>query len=205
MGFAYIHGTVRAETTTHLTLLARLTAGRDPDAWDEFCRRYGELVRGFAHRQGLQAADCDDILQDVLIRLVRTMPRFTYDPAKGKFRSYLKTVVLRAVYERFSQKKGVKPVENIESAANSAAGDAQIEQVWETEWRRYHLRQAMRTIEVEFSAKDVAAFQAYAVDGRDVQTTCDLLGISADQVYQAKSRILRRLSALIEQQVEDEG
>lgn len=194
-----------AQSTTHVTLLARLAEGKDSSAWDEFWHRYGDLIRGFAHRQGLQPTDCDDIVQDVLVKLVQSMPGFAYDPAKGRFRSYLKTVVLRAVYQRFSQKKELRAVEDIEAAVDAAGSDQKVEEVWETEWRRYHLRQAMRSVEVEFSGKDLAAFQAYAVDGKDPQTTAETLGISTNQVYQAKSRILKRLGELIECQVADEG
>jgi RNA polymerase sigma factor (sigma-70 family) len=194
-----------AQTTTHTTLLARLAGGKDSSAWDEFCHRYGDLIRGFAHRQGLQPSDCDDIIQDVMVKLVQAMPGFEYDPAKGRFRSYLKTIVLRSVYQRFSQKKGVHAVEDIEAAVDAAGSDRTVEEVWETEWRRYHLRQAMKSVEVEFSGKDLAAFQAYAVDGKDPQVTAGSLGVTTNQVYQAKSRILKRLGDLIADQVREEG
>jgi RNA polymerase sigma-70 factor (ECF subfamily) len=194
-----------SQTGTHATLLARLAEGPDSAAWDEFWRRYGDLVRGFASRQGLQPSDCDDILQEIMMKLVQSMPGFTYDPARGKFRSYLKTIVLRAIFQRFPQKRRFRSVEDIDAAVDAAGCDLEIEETWETEWRRYHLRQAMRSIEVEFSAKDISAFQAYAVDGNDVQTTAAALGLTTNQVYQAKSRILKRLSELIERQIEEEG
>ncbi len=49
------------------------------------------------------------------------------------------------------------------------------------------------------------AFDAYAVAGRDVRETADALDMSVDQVYQAKSRILKRLGRLVEQQTLEEG
>ena len=76
---------------------------------------------------------------------------------------------------------------------------------WEDEWREYHLRQAMRTVEVEFNAADRAAFDAYVLEGRDAREVAASLDLSVDQVYQAKSRILKRLSVLVEQQVSEEG
>jgi len=191
--------------TTHITLLAKMADGSDAAAWREFCDRYGELIRAVARRQGLQAADCDDVLQDVLLELSRVLPEFRYDPAKGRFRSYLKTIVLRAVFRRFRQKRPLTGQEAVERVVDVTADDAQIERVWEEEWRDYHLRQAMRAIEVEFSPPHRAAFQAYVVEGRDAHETAERFGLSLDQVYQIKSRILRRLSGLIEQQVNEEG
>jgi DNA-directed RNA polymerase specialized sigma24 family protein len=67
------------------------------------------------------------------------------------------------------------------------------------------LRQAMRGIAAEFNTADQQAFQRYAVEGRDVRETADALHLTVDQVYQAKSRIMKRLSELIDQQVQEEG
>jgi RNA polymerase sigma-70 factor (ECF subfamily) len=194
-----------AQTTTHASLLARLADGQDPAAWREFHERYDELIRGFARRQNLQPADCDDVAQDVLLALSKAMPGFRYDPTKGKFRSYLKTVVLHTIFKRAKRKPGEVNLEYIEEATHAATEDKDIEEIWEEEWRQYHIRLARRRIELEFSEADRAAFEAYALGGRDARETAQALGMSVDQVYQAKSRILKRLSELINQQVAEEG
>ncbi len=194
---------VLTQPTTHTTLLARLAEGVDPSAWREFCDRYGELIRSFARQRRLQSADCDDVLQDVLMALTQSMPQFRYDPTKGKFRSYLKTVVMHAISRRIRQRGGGLPLDTIGEGDVSPSADA--EQVWEAEWRQYHLRQAMRTIEAELSPTDRTAFARYALRGEDARKTAQSLGLSVDQVYQAKSRILKRLSQIIEQQVREEG
>ena len=194
-----------AETTTHASLLARLVEGADHAAWREFDERYGDLIRGFARRRGLQAADCEDVAQEVLLSLSKAMPGFRYDPTKGKFRSYLKTVVLRVILKKSCQKPGEVALEHIEEATRLAERDAAVEEVWETEWRQNHLRQAMRVIEAEFSEADRRAFQRYAVEGHDARETAASLAMSVDRVYQAKSRITKRLTQIIELQVQDEG
>jgi RNA polymerase sigma-70 factor (ECF subfamily) len=83
--------------------------------------------------------------------------------------------------------------------------DDTAEQAWEAEWRQYHLRLAMGRIRTEFNAKDVSAFEMYAAEGRDTSAVASTLGVSVDQVYQAKSRIMRRLKAIIAEQTADEG
>lgn len=196
---------VFAQTTTHTTLLARLGDSKNPEAWDEFCARYGDLIRGFAVRQGLQPADCDDCVQDVLLKLTGSLPRFQYDPAKGKFRSYLKTVVVHAVYERFARKARSEKHVDIAHAAATDDADPAVEQAWELEWRRYHLGLAMKRVEAEFSRRDIRAFEAYAVQGVAAQTVAAEMNMSVDQVYQAKSQILKRVSAFVAEQVADEG
>lgn len=194
-----------ADVTTHASLLIRLTDESDAAAWREFHQRYADLLRGFARRRGLQPADCDDVVQDVLLSLSKAMPGFAYDAAKGKFRSYLKTVTLRAIFRRSGQNQRHGRLEHIEEATRAASLDEDVEQHWEGEWREHHLRAAMRTISAEFNDQDRQAFQWYAIEGRPVSEVSTLLSMSADAVYQAKSRILKRLAKVIETQVDEEG
>lgn len=198
-------GMAVSNTTTHVSLLARVADSADQRAWAEFCERYGELIRNFAARRGLQAADRDDLMQDVLIALTKALPGFTYDPQRGKFRAYLKTIVLRAVQRRFCQSDGAIDLSRIDELTRAASADQDIDAEWEAEWRQYHLRQALERASAEFNRTDLDAFRAYAIDGESADDVARRVGISAESVYQAKSRILRRLSALIEDQVADEG
>lgn len=191
--------------TTHVSLLERLAKGRSADAgsWNDFCERYGGLIRGYARRRGLQPSDCDDVVQDVLLSLTNALPKFQYDPAKGRFRSYLYTVVAHAVQRSWCQKNAQRSLDD--GAASLISDGCDADEQWETEWRQHHLRQAMKTIAAEFNTADRTAFERYAIDGQSVQETAEALGLTVDQVYQSKSRILRRLSVVIQEQVRDEG
>lgn len=193
------------EVSTHVTLLGRLTRGSDRGAWVEFHQRYAELIRNFARRRGLQPADCDDVVQDVLVALTKALPGFQYDEQLGKFRSYLKTITVRVISRRFCQNRGEVHLEELDAVARDAEADVEVESAWEHEWRQYHLRRAMATINAEFNQADCEAFQRYAVEGGDARDTAETLGLSVDQVYQAKSRILKRLGELLALQVRDEG
>jgi len=194
------------QTTTHASLIARLGDRDDPSAWQDFCHRYEDLIRGFAKRRGVQGPDADDLIQDVMMALTKAMPGFTYDPARGKFRSYLKTVVVHAISRRGCQNRPVAPLRGDESAAGlTPAADDEQEQAWELEWRQHHLRIGMWTVRAEFGESDLAAFDLYVQQQRPAEETAKTLGISLDRVYQAKSRILRRLGEIIAQQVEEEG
>ena len=76
--------------------------------------------------------------------------------------------------------------------------------MWEAEWRRHHVRRAMRVVEREFNERDRAAFSQYVLGGASPESTAEGLGMTVNQVYQAKSRILKRLSVVIEQQRREE-
>lgn len=197
--------TVLHQTQTHTTLLARVAAGADPGAWAEFCARYGDLIRGFCRARGLQPADIDDVQQDVLLALNKAMPGFVYDPSRGTFRGYLKTIVLHAIFRRSCQNDRVGTLPDYEEITRTANADISAEVQWEHQWRQYHLRRAMATLESEFNETDAQAFEQYAIMGQTPAEVADNLGITVDSVYQAKSRILKRLAQVIEQQVAEEG
>lgn len=191
--------------TTHITLLSRLKERSDWTAWREFYERYADLIRSFARRQGLQPADRDDVLQEVMASLSQAMQNFRYQPEKGKFRSYLKTVTVRAVFRKRCQDNRRLPLEELEARIAKAIVDDGVDEVWEQNWRRHHVRRALRRLEPEFSSRDRTAFAEYAIAGKDAKETARRLGMSVEQVWQAKSRMLKKLTLMIEEQVREEG
>lgn len=194
------------ELSTHASLLAKLKLGGNDDAWSEFDDRYRELLFLFARRRGLQAADADDVAQETLAATHRALPRFDYDPAKGRFRSWLKTAALRTILNRRRPAADALPHAADDAPGLAAlAADPELEAAWETEWRRYHVRVATAKARMEFNAKDFAAFEATAVEGRPATEVAAALGLTPDSVYQAKSRLLRRIREHVEAQVAEEG
>jgi RNA polymerase sigma-70 factor (ECF subfamily) len=201
---------VETRYDTQSLLLARLADAADPTAWAEFVDRYADLVRRFCHLRGLGDADTEDTLQDVLLSLTKAMPGFRYDPSKGKFRSYLKTVVVHAISKKLLQNPRhtrLSALGSSDAPADGSGGSNSTaeETLWESEWRQYHLRRALKVIDAEFSHTDRQSFERNALRGEPAQQVADALQISLDSVYQAKSRISRRLSALIRVQVDEEG
>jgi RNA polymerase sigma-70 factor (ECF subfamily) len=69
---------------------------------------------------------------------------------------------------------------------------------WEREEHLHRVRWAMRLIAKEFEPLTLEAFRLHVLAGRPVAETADGLGISRDSVYQAKSRVLRRLRTRID-------
>lgn len=191
-------------TTTHVTLIHRLSSGSDQNAWRDFCSRYELLIRSVSQRYGLVGSDADDVLQDVLLALTKAMPGFEYDPAKGRFRGYLRTVTLHSTYAKLRQKRGSPPLQGA-GVSEIPDADARADELWEIEWRQYHMRRAMKTVQSDFAERDLLAFEAYVQLGKSAEDVATDFGLSVQTVYQIKTRVLRRLSAVIAVQVEDEG
>src|SRR5262245_58648661 len=92
-------------TITSTTLLSRLATGVvDDAAWQEFVDRYGPHVIKWCRDRGCPDGDVEDVLQDVLVKLMQAFRTFRYDPKK-KFRSWLATVTRNTVTDLFRSKQ----------------------------------------------------------------------------------------------------
>src|SRR5438067_13332359 len=94
--------------TTSLSLLDRLRQSPQPDAWDRFVRLYAPLLLAWARQQRLQDADAEDVVQRVLLKLIRLLP--AYQRAEGQsFRGWLFTIC-RNECRDFPTRRATRPI-----------------------------------------------------------------------------------------------
>lgn len=87
--------------STHLSLLQALgEEGRREDAWALFQAGYREVIIGWGRRYGLDLHTAEDLTQEILIKLLEALPRHEHNPDRGRFRSWLKTVVRHVLADR---------------------------------------------------------------------------------------------------------
>ena len=78
---------------TRQSLLIRIRDLGDQPAWEEFHARYAPMIRGWCCQWFPR--EPDDMVQEVLLLLAKSLREFEYEPGKGRFRGYLKTVTHR--------------------------------------------------------------------------------------------------------------
>src|SRR5688572_919883 len=78
-----------SQPSTRASLLLRLADGEDAAAWDEFAAIYSPLVYRLARRRGLQPADADDVVQEVLAAVARSVEGWLAQAERGPFRAWL--------------------------------------------------------------------------------------------------------------------
>jgi RNA polymerase sigma factor (sigma-70 family) len=180
--------------STHLTFLLRLRDRADKLSWQEFHERYGQLLYRYARGRGASHADAEDVVQEVEMYLFKAINDFEYDARKGRFRTYLRSAVVHALGRRASKQAGQPAALDPQtldyvSSEKEASADAR----WEREWQLHRLRWAMQSIAGEFEPLTLRAFEMHVLGGRPVAETAGELGLSKASVYQARSRILKRL------------
>jgi RNA polymerase sigma factor (sigma-70 family) len=182
-----------ADTSTNPTIFLRLR-GKDAEprqfAWDEFSGRYAPIIAAFARRFGARPQDVDDVVQDVMLGFFLKSPTFTYDPAKGRFRGYLKVCAYRALHKRLGKEAKLhgKPLDQIDPEALA------VEQVWNDVWEQEQLRRALDEVRKTMGdTKAFRAFELYVVFDQPAQSVAEKLEMHINSVYRAKDQITRLL------------
>jgi RNA polymerase sigma-70 factor (ECF subfamily) len=151
------------------------------------------LLFFWARGAGLAGDEAADLVQEVLVVLVRKLPEFTYDPDRS-FRSWLRKIALNKWRERFRQ--AALPLD--EGDVSSVAAQDGDEAFEEPEYRQQLVQQAMQIMQTEFEPTTWKACWEFIVSGRAAAEVAAELGVSVDVVYSAKSRVLRRLREELE-------
>jgi RNA polymerase sigma-70 factor (ECF subfamily) len=176
---------------TSVSLLERVRHPNDQDAWNRFVALYTPLIFRWGRQAGLQESDACDLVQEVFVLLLRTMPDFVYDQ-RGSFRSWLKMVTLnkwRDHCRRLSARR-----EGHDPAPEIAVSDG-LEEFWNAEYRRQVVGQALRMMQADFEPQTWQACWHMVVDDEPAAAIAKRLGIRVGTVYAAKCRVLARLRA----------
>lgn len=92
--------------STHISLLCALQEdGRRDEMWAAFHARYHDVIAGWCLRRGLPADEAEDLTQEVMLKLFQRLPEYRHDPARGLFRSWLKTVVGNALTDFWRRRR----------------------------------------------------------------------------------------------------
>jgi RNA polymerase sigma-70 factor (ECF subfamily) len=181
---------------TSLSLLDRVRAA-DPQAWQRLIHVYSPLVFSWCRRAGLTPDDAADVMQDVWHAVSRAIGRFRRSDESGTFRGWIWAITRNKLRDHFRRQSGqaaaeggstartrlqeIPDAEPEDSADDPSGGSAGL------------LRRAVELIRGDFAEATFGAFWLTAVEGRTAAEAASALGVTVDVVYQAKSRVLRRL------------
>lgn len=174
--------------TTSIHLLERVRDHDDQAAWDHFVALYSPLLTRWTRQWGLSPHDSLDVVQDVLVALLRQLPGFQYDPARGHFRGWLKTLTWRLTQSRRNGR--------MSAGENGPPIDPPVpvdESIEESEHRAYLVRRALELMKGDFEETTWRACWENTVNGLSAAEVGRMLGLTEGAVYVAKCRVLRRL------------
>lgn len=182
---------------TRRSLLERLRAWDDEEGWRQFYDTYWQLIYGVGRRAGLSHSEAEDLVQDTVVSLARKMPGFEYNPDRCSFKNWVMMVtrsrlteLLRKLNTRLPRSENIQ----IEDAADMLEstpdrGAALIEEIWEEEWQKNLMEQAIRRVKAQVPMKQYQIFDLYVIKEMAGGKVAKALGVSIGKVYVTKHRI----------------
>jgi len=180
---------------TRHSLFVRLQDAADHDAWAEFVRIYEPAVYRFARRRGMQHADASELAQDVLTRIIQTVPNWESGRSRGSFRGWLFAVARSRLVDAWREagRKRLSLGSAVESQFLDEVADRGTGDDLNVEIRRQIIRTAAEQIRSEFHEATWQVFWRTAVEGEAIAGVAGDLRLTIGAAYAARSRVLARL------------
>ena len=188
------------------SLLVRVQA-MQPDAWARLVKVFSPIVYRWARQSGLAVSDSTDVVQDVFIAVAKNISNFERQKQKASFRSWLATITRNRVRNCFREKKkhpdgqggtaGLELLHDVPDQNQVGPVEPSVQDLEKSIClRSLDKRLPVRVLELVKSGcgeRTWKAFWATVVKGDSAIDVAARLEMSVTSVYQAKSRILRRL------------
>ncbi len=163
-------------------------------AWENFYSLYAPIITGFARRLGASASEVEDLVQAVLSAFFAVTPEFAYDPAKGRFRGYLKT----CVWHKMGELRRKAGREAATLGKLPPADDNAIEETWNDVWETDKLHRALAAVRERYATnpdrqRTFRAFEMCTLLDRPTEQVAKELGMDVQSVRAAKSRVGKAL------------
>jgi len=185
-------------STTQATLLERLRDGDAVMAWEEFFQRYGRLIYAAARSRGCREHTAEEIVQEVMLTAFQQRDVFRYDPRRGRFRDWLRSVVRHAVAEHRrapSQRVRARGGDG-QDRFPEPCDDAAPDQVWEAAFEESLLAALLDVVRREVAPETYQAFELLTLKELSGRQVARITGLSRNAVYLARRRVLQRLREL---------
>ena len=180
---------------TRKSLLIQLRDLSNEEQWKEFLQIYEPLIVACCRRHGVAHSATDDILQEVVCQLLKTIGSFQLDDTKGRFRSWLSTIVMNKIRDHFRRQKwrayvdSEARLENLMAKASTAGEDAEHGGI---------LERAMTIVEARSHSKTWNCFVEHHLQQRPAADVAEELNLTVDAVYANTLRTKIRIQELVQ-------
>ena len=187
---------------TRASLILRLQNADDVAAWDEFAAIYGPVLYRVATSRGFQAADAENLTQEVFLAVANAVSTWLEREDRGRFRAWLLRIArneaVDMLTERATRPLGRDGSEAEHILANLPARD-ELSSALDLEYERAVFRWAAEQVRDAVAEHTWDAFQLTSVEGLAVTEAAARLNTRPANIYFARSRVMSRIKKLVEQ------
>lgn len=195
-----LHRALSDSWPTRQTLLERAQDPNNETAWEEFVEYYEEFIHFVLNRLGHYGSENDDLTQEVMISIWKSLKESRYDKEKAKFRTWLSRVIkykLIDSYRKNSTQQKLKQGFFEERSNDIVVDDGEFDAMIEQEWEVHLIKLALKNISSSYSEQSIQTFEL-AMQGLSDQEIAEKLDMKANSINKLKNRIQKRLAREIE-------
>lgn len=182
-------------TTT--ALLHGLREPGNASAWEELDGRCRPIMLAVCRRMGLGHAEAEDAVQAAMVSFVEAYREGRYERERGRLSAFLITILRHRAIDRVrlanQRREGGVGVSSLEGVS-----ERDVERYWLDERQNQILREALEILrEGETEERMIAAFELYGLRGVHIEEVTRRLGMTREDVYNAKYRVTKRLQPIV--------
>jgi len=192
---------------TRKSLLGRLKDFEDNESWRDFFDTYWRLIYGFATQRGLNHEEAQEVVQETVVAVAKSIGKFNYDPQVCAFKTWLLGVTRSKIANQFARRArhgGVVSSPPDESSGTGLLGripdeqGAQWDKAWDEEWQKNLMDAAVQRVKRRVSIEQYQMFDLFVLKQWPARDVARTLGVTIAHVYVSK----HRLSKLIRKEFE---
>jgi RNA polymerase sigma factor (sigma-70 family) len=191
---------------TRPSLLEAVRDSGNDDGWRRFHDTYARLIQGVARSQGLSEPEAQEVVQDTMLSVARTMPDFQYEPARCSFKTWLLHLTRKRIIDHLRRRPRIEA--HHRGASNDERRTPTIERipdshrmglddVWEDEWRNNLLECALQRLKDQVTPAQFQVFYLHVIKAASAQQVARALKVNLGFVYLAKHRLAPKFKRLV--------
>jgi RNA polymerase sigma-70 factor (ECF subfamily) len=192
---------------TRQSLLSRLKDWADQESWKVFFDTYWRLIYNAAIRAGLTDAEAQDVVQETVISVSKSLAAGGYDPTKSSFKTWLMRLTGWRIIGQFRKRpppgRSLSPrtatstrTDTVERIADETIPS--LETLWEEEWENNLLKAALRRVKAKVDARQYQIFDLYVQKNWPVAKVAKDMRVNRARVYLVKHRITKLIKKEID-------
>jgi RNA polymerase sigma-70 factor (ECF subfamily) len=192
---------------TRGSLLSRLKDWRDNESWRDFFDTYWRLIYNFSLRSGLSHEEAQEVVQETVVAVAKSIGKFHYDPKVCRFKTWLLGVTRSKIANQLARRARQPAAANLTPDDSGStpllqrlpdAQAGQLEQAWDVEWQKNLMEAAIHRVKRRVSIEQYQMFDLFVLKQWPACDVAKTLGVTIGHVYVAKHRV----SKLIRKEVE---
>ncbi len=187
---------------TSESLILRVKDPADAAAWSAFLAIYRPVIYRLARSRGLQDADAEDLAQQVLVSISRTVQNWQPAADGPPFRAWLYRIAHNECLKAMTRRKpdaaaGSSSVQSMLFGLPQHATDTNLQLLHESRMEAF--RWASEEVRHEFKSATWAMFWQSTVEERTIDEVARNHDRSTGAVYLARFRVMKRLKEKLDE------